>query len=241
MAVSSIINRQMVNVSDSTTTAIARTVGVVESPMTLNVPSSDFPTIQSAMDWIEARILLATVTIQIADGTYNLTSRLSFNHPNYMLVSIDGNQENPSNVVLNFSGDSNPLFYIRNCGLRLIRGIKIAGGSKYGISAQLGGVINSVSDVILDGQTQAAIYSTMTSSIFAYDISITNAEYGVWCFRNSYIGFLNLECTNCNVGVLANKNSIVSIQGTRTFSGNNTDYNPTLNSGVNSDGSQIST
>ena len=125
MGVTSIISRSMVNegIGDSTSLSVARTVGVVESAMTLNVPS-DFTTLQDAMDWIEARILLAEVTIQIADGTYNVGTEHILNHPNYVLVSIIGNETTPANVTFNCSGADNG-FRIEGCLLRALKGIKI--------------------------------------------------------------------------------------------------------------------
>ena len=197
MAVTSIVNRGMVNegIADATALATARTVGVVESEMTLNVPS-DFSTLQDAMDWIEARILVSSVTIQIADGTYNLgETRHWFEHPNYLLVSIMGNTTTPSNVTMNFTG-SYAAFRINGCALRRIEGLKLSGGG-YGVQIHQGGRLMYLNKVDITGMASGGVWLHDNAYVYSnYVTTNSNSATGYLVYANSFSYASN--CTSNN-------------------------------------------
>ena len=235
MAVSSIINRQMVNVGDSTS-SIARVVGVVESSMTLNVPS-DFSTLQEAMNWIEARILLDTVTIKIADGTYN-TGQHTIRHNNYLMVDIIGNTSNPSNVTFNSSGGSG--FYIEGCPLKSLQGVKVVCSSGIGIYVNRGGQIHELNYVEITGC--GGIAGLMVHDrCFVKGTSINthnNTGYGV---ANAMMSTVNISYTtssNNQWGFFGVNGSQGRLLGSTTTTGNSAgNYSPGLNQFSTSDGS----
>jgi len=235
MAISSIVNRGMVNegIADATALATARTVGVVESAMTLNVGSGqDFTTLQEAMDWIEARILLAPVTIQIADGTYNMASGVgfSFRHPNYQLVSIFGNQGTPSNVTFNFSGSVSN-FHIRNCRLRQLQGIKIYGGT-HSIRVEYGGVIEDLAYIEASYSSSIGIFCEHNATICGnYINSHHHTSHGWFAGGQAYIFSYNASSTNNAYGFIAATGATIRIPSTGTVNNNSAaNYAPALES-----------
>jgi len=244
MGVTSIINRGLINegIGDSTAQSVARTTGVVESAMTLNVPS-DFTTLQDAMDWIEARVLLAEVTIQIADGTYNMASGEyhHFQHPNYALVNIIGNTSTPSNVTFNCSGD-NPKFYVnKGTVLRSLQGIKISGGTHRGIYVNHRSHIYLVSNVEVTGQGSNGLAASTMSSMFCSNVnSYSNTDSGFYCIVQSLIVTAGATSqNNGNFGFDAVQGGRFRLTGSTTVSGNSSgSYNLSLNT-LSADGSYI--
>jgi len=245
MGVTSLINRSMVNegIGDSTSQSIARTVGVVESAMTLNVGSGqEFTTLQEALDWVEARVLLAEVTIQIADGTYNMASGVGhwFQHPNYQLVTIIGNTTTPANVTFNFSGGAH-CFRINGSYLKYLGGLKIVGGA-LAIYVSHGGVIASSNQIECSTQTYMGIGCYMGSYMNISNVNVHNStNHGIHCYNGSsmYINTVTSQ-NNGQHGIMAQNNSSIEIVGSITVSGNSSgDYNPSAATTENTTGSLI--
>jgi len=245
MSVTSIVMKNQTNFGggDATATSVAHTTGVVESPMTLNVGSGqEYTTLQEALDWIEARVLLAEVTIQIADGTYNHSSGEYYHlqHPNYALVNIIGNTSTPSNVTMNFSG-ANAKFYVnKGTVLRSLQGIKISGGSR-GIYANHRSHIYLVSNVEVTGCTTQGIVAAMQSAMFTSSVnSNNNSSSGFLALENSLIRGSNVTSqNNGNFGFDAIQGGRFRLTESITVSGNSSgSYNLTLNT-LGADGSYI--
>jgi len=202
MGITSIVGLSMVNegIGDSTSLSVARTTGVVKYPITLNVPS-DFSTLQDAMNWIEEKVLLAEVTIQIADGTYNHSSGVGhrFDHPNYRLVNIVGNTSTPSNVTFNFSGSAQA-FRVNACTLKSLKGIKLSGGT-YGVMVHQGGTLLLCQSVEITGFTTGPMWANDRSLIESVSCNIyNNSSGGVQSLRNSYIYGQSIISNNSSNG-----------------------------------------
>jgi len=239
MAISSIVNRGMVNegIADATALATARTVGVVESAMTLNIPS-DFATLQEAMDWIEARVLLAEVTIQFANGTYNATSSHIFKHNNYAMVNIIGDVDTPSNVTINSTTNG---LYLQGCQLRSVKGIKISCTSGQAIFLNRGSKIYELNDVDLASSGGYGLMIHDWCAVGGRDIYCHNsASGGVLVFMQSALNCTNLTSNNnTGWGITMSHGSNARLLGTTTMTGNSSGtYNIGLNT-LSGDGSIV--
>lgn len=75
----------------------------------LAVPSR-FSTLATAWAFLRNARIGATVlaTIQLADGTYTLTSRVTYNHPHGDRIAILGNVTTPANCILSATGLTSP-------------------------------------------------------------------------------------------------------------------------------------
>ena len=244
MAVTSLINRNMVNegIGDSTSQGVARTVGVVESAMTLNVGSGqEFTTLQEALDWVEARVLLAEVTIQIADGTYNMASGEYFNfeHPNYSMVNIIGNETTPANVTFNFTSVIIG-FRVGGVTLRKLAGIKVNGGSSNGFFATRGGVISALDNVESYNNSQHGVFVSDGAYIYGNNVKcVSNSQTGFFAYMNATMFMKDaISQNNTQYGFAVNILSAIRLIN-QTVSGNGIgSYNIGTNS-LSSDGSYI--
>lgn len=102
----------------------------VVNAVTLPVPSV-FPTLQSAVTWAENKKICneGFVTIQVADGTYNL-SQIECHFPlGKDRVQIIGNQAAPANCILNFNNTGGACGFVfkHGSGINLIDGFTING------------------------------------------------------------------------------------------------------------------
>jgi len=234
MAVTSIVMKNQTNFGggDATATSVAHTIGVVESPMTLYVGSGqDFSTLQEAMDWVEARVLLAETTIQIVDGTYNFSSTNSLTHPNYSMVNIVGNTATPSNVVFNLSGVIYGIF-VNGTQLKSLQGIKFVGG-QVGIACMYGGRMKNVYKCECWDQTYMSVVCYYHSYLNANNVIADNcgAAHGFHCYVGSTMLLTSpISRNHPQYGIAAQFHSAIKIAGTPSFSGNTSgDYFPGLN------------
>ena len=223
MAITSIVNRGMVNegIADATALATARTVGVVEEAMTINVGSGgDFATIQEALDWVEARVILADVLIQVADGTYTTSSGYDVSHPNYANVRIRGNYSTPANCVIN-TGSAN-VFTVHKGTLKAIYGFKFTGGG-HGFNVSNGGIVYECGKMEMTGLSGNGVQVANGASMpYCYDLNLHNlTQSGLYSYSGSYIKCQNLTSqNNTQYGAAVSMGSRIHLWGTTTWSGN---------------------
>lgn len=106
---------------------------------TVSVPSQ-VPSISGALKYLSEAVIAADVTIQVADGTYNLgAGQLDLNHPFGGRISLIGNTTTPANVTLTFGAipfpptfpylnpDSGSIYVNSGCTFGLIDGFTITG------------------------------------------------------------------------------------------------------------------
>ena len=92
--------------------------------VTLNVPF-ECPTINDALYDLDEKNIsrFITVTIKVADGIYNLDSRIVVDHPNSSRIRIIGNETTPANCTLNFTeGTGGFIFYT---GIKELNGFRL--------------------------------------------------------------------------------------------------------------------
>jgi len=235
MAVTSIVMKNQTNFGAGDSTA---------STSIINVPS-DFSTLQEALNYVESKPLWQPLTIQIADGTYNVPSGESFvlQHPNYQLVSINGNTTTPSNVTFNFSGSVSGAFYLRATILKALKGIKIncASAAQYGIFVNNGAIIGELYDMEITGATYFGLIVHNHSTVNALDVNIyNNSNHGFYSVIKSLISVNNpTSQNNGGYGFCTGQTSNIRALGSITVSGNATgSYSQSLNT-LTADGSYI--
>ena len=221
--------------------------GAILSDVTLDVPS-DYGTIQQALDCISDKVIAdgVTVTIQVANGTYNSYQAIVISHANGDKIQILGDTIDPSNVTINFAtgtkglsvSDGNTLGLINGftlngtdstatTGLRASQNASIICGASMIVSNfQVGVYASRGSSIICDSievssNLQDGIYAEANSTIQAVGASSNaNGTFGVAALYESYILFVNGT-------VDGNSTGIYSFGGSLVHSGNATVRNNT--------------
>lgn len=177
--------------------------GTITSDVTLSVPS-DFSDINAALDYLNNKSIAAdvTVTIQVADGTYNNYDTIDMTHVDGDQIKILGNTIYPSNCTINFKTGVSGVTVTNGKTLSLIDGFKLVGTDSSGTYG-----------------LYSAYNSTMTagSSMIIQDFSI-----GASATMNSMLALLSglLTTSNTTYGVLATHQSTVSALGvTSSYNG----------------------
>ena len=115
----------------------------------INVPA-DYTTIQAAID-----NATSGDTINVADGTYNITSRISVNKEN---ITITGNVNHPDTVIVQYNPVANNLIFDMRASNATVEGIKTTNG-KSGFWFDQSGVTGcTVSHCIIDTVNEYGIY-----------------------------------------------------------------------------------
>lgn len=177
--------------------------------------SAPYATLTKALSYLNGKMLLGAVTIQLANGTYSHTSRIEPNHPQGGLITIQGNTSDKTLVTLNFSGCWG-FFLAPNLALTLkyltISGNRTSGN--YGFF--------STGFLTLNNCKIMNFYTGIVQQIGTADlrtVEITNNLYnGLDAFPQSYIYTNNLTSTyNGSCGVNAHQTgSVVIDSGTIT-------------------------
>jgi len=213
---------------DSTTIHMLHSKMITEDT-TIYVPSQ-FPTIHDAMEWVESRVLLAYVTIQVADGTYTTTSGYQIQHQNYAMVRFRGNPSNPGNCMLDTGTDH--VFSVYKGVLNAMYGFKFIGGG-HGIMVAQGGIVHECRWIEMQGLSNNGLHVVNNSSMpYCTDINIHNiSQTGLYSYSESYIQCQNTTSqNNSQYGAVVSTGSKIHLWGTTTMSGNGSgNYNVAIN------------
>lgn len=187
--------------------------------------------ITTALDFLDDKLIDtgSTVTINIADGTYNIPT-LSLSHPNLNRIIISGNTTTPSNVVLQ-STDTYTIAAIRGHVLRTLEGVKLSAGvgAETGLIVAASTALN-MNDVEIDGYTYGIQFGN-GGNVIGTDITIDNCTYGIYGYFGGFTTITNPTITNSsNTAVYAKNASAIRLPGVITLSGNVSNYDPSLNS-----------
>lgn len=134
--------------------------GEITSEVILRVPTVSFPTVQSALDWLEGKRFdhNGKAVIQVADGNYTLTESISSNVDQWNKVKILGNLNSPSKCQLNFdmSKIESGINFKHGFGCYLLDGFTInavgrSSTATIGISARDMSQVTVGDNVILNG------------------------------------------------------------------------------------------
>lgn len=107
-------------------------ITAITADRTISVPA-DYATVAEALESLDKkRIVRATVTIQLADGTYDFDSTIVVDHPDGGRIHIVGNDADPSQVELHYTGTEQALNVPRSGGLGLLSGVTITGTNTAG-------------------------------------------------------------------------------------------------------------
>ena len=172
---------------------------IILTSKTITVGSGqDFNTLQEAWDSLIGAIILAQVTIQIDDGTYNQSIITLSNQPYAQLIRIQGNLGTPANVVFNFTptgGVSDGIICEGVVGLQLA-GFKLQGvisETKRLLRIDKGSaVICDSASIIMQGGD--AGLSCPGGSVDFQSMTVSGCIVSIFCEFNSTI-----DARNCNI------------------------------------------
>ena len=213
--------------------AISDYVKVIDEALTLYIsPSgsdttgngtsgSPWATIGKAIEWISTKIIghNSFVTIQLADGTYNNQSTVSFRYPYGARLAIVGNETTPANVTLNYSNGQRGFYVFNNAFLR-IKGLKLVGNSQETdgvLCSYFGSVL--VTDCIVDNWN-IALQLYVNGAAHFKDCTLNNSNSdGIFAnvLSNAYIDGCTIS--NNTVGAAADRASDIYVYSS-SFSGN---------------------
>lgn len=216
-----------------------------------------FASLSKALTYLNSYVIAGnvTVTIQIADGTYNSQPPITINHSNSNNIKIVGNNTTPANVVLNFSTSGFSVFenkVLNISGVR-ISGPGYAAGTTGILCERNGLVMNSTGEKLtIDTWNIGIKCNSATAYLFSLDVSY--CMYSLFCNIGSRM--LIIDCaiagnvtgctgvfvtnsssiiivgtvsiTNSTTGICAQINSTADITGA-TYSGNGTNTSPAVN------------
>ncbi|BAU40038.1 hypothetical protein [Ralstonia phage RSP15] len=205
---------------------------VITQNTTLNVPIQ-YATINDALNYLSTKTIMrgAIVTIKVADGTYTLTSGITFAHSQGERIKIIGNILNPGNVLIQSPADG---FYVPQ-GFKLaeIDGFKflktgaasvnigvytdggsimkcgphlIVDGFYHGIAARNGGNINAAGTA----SDYVQVFNGGDTCIWAYERSFVNAQY-------ARVSGAKDTANNLGSGFLAEFSSVIDATGSKSF------------------------
>lgn len=155
--------------------------------VTLSVPA-DFSSISSAWDSIAEWSIASTgrVVIQVADGTYNISTTLVLNHPFGSRISILGNVANKSACVLLFSPNMDAIYGSLGNAMPFIDGFTIKKSTKAvwpdnttGILADMGATMNVGANVLVDNFYYGAAWRQGSNGKF-FGVVDHAGDVGIW-------------------------------------------------------------
>jgi len=157
----------------------------------LNVPAQ-YATIQAAFAYLSTKRIASgtTVKIQVADGTYTLTSSINANHPDGSQIQLLGNQTTAANCVLQVVGQST------------FDAIAVSSGNVLGF---LNGFrIRSTVKALVANNTTGVLAVQNATIICGTKIEVDNFYYGIAARDGSYIYCPSAVVTNAgDVGIWA--------------------------------------
>lgn len=177
---------------------ISRVIGPGQT-VVVNVPA-DYATVAAALTGIAGWVILGTVQIQLADGTYNLTAGIVANHPFGANIQLLGNLGAPANVSIR--GTNPPTF----------DALTVSGGNQLGL----------VDGITFDLPVKAVLANNFTGVLALNggnikcgpNLRINNWYYGAAARNGSVLYCRNIQVTNAgDVGIWSYLNSTVDAQG----------------------------
>lgn len=181
------------------------------SSLTLNVPSQ-YGTIQAAFSYLNTKQLAPgfLVTIQVADGTYTISSGISLNHPQGSQISLVGNATTPANCILTTSAA--PSFDCLSVSsgneFGLINGFTITTPSKAGSANNFTGILAVDNSSLIEVKNCTvnnwyySIAERSDSHIYTHDCIFSNAgDVSVWGFCGGSIRATNLTVSGASDSV----------------------------------------
>lgn len=177
----------------------------------LNVPAQ-YATIRAAFTYLSTKRIASgtTVKIQVADGTYTLTSSINANHPDGSQIQLLGNQTTAANCVLQVVGQSTFDAIAVSSGnvLGFLNGFRIRSTVKALVANNTTGVLAVQNATIICGTKievdnfYYGIASKDGSYIYCPSAVVTNAgDVGIWAYSGSTIVANNATSNNCSDAV----------------------------------------
>lgn len=161
--------------------------------VTVNVPSQ-YTDVKAAFDAVASWVILGTLKIQVADGTYNWTRSQLMNHPYGKNIQVLGNVTTPTNCVIR--GTNPPTFdmFVTSNGHQLgyFDGIFVDAISKATLANNYTGLLASQGATIICGTKVRVnnwyygIAARNGSHIYCRYAQVSNAgDVGIWAMNGS--------------------------------------------------------
>ena len=199
---------------------------IIIEDVTLTVPD-DYATIPDALAVIDDKRILtgATVTIQVADGTYTFDKEIDLTHVDGSKIQIIGNTSNPENVELSFTTESLGIVARIGNHLGLIDGFTIDGNETAiaGLTARRGSSITTGSHMIVKNFIYAGVWATESAAIWCEGIVCEYNRFGFNSEKASNIQALYSEARNNTTGYRSEKTSCITASES-TATNNTTAY-----------------
>jgi len=176
--------------------------------ITINVPSQ-FATIQDAFNWLANKTIASgtTVTIQVADGTYTLTSGINANHPQGSQIRLVGNETTPDNCIITVSAAPtfDALIVSNGNTLGYLNGFRFTLASKAGRANNNAAVLANNGATIICGpkvKTNNWYYgiAARNGSFVSCDYAVVDnaGDVGIWAFVGSTVYCRYASSSNAN-------------------------------------------
>ncbi len=175
----------------------------IEDDLTINVPA-DFSDLISVLNYLKNKKIYsdATVTIKIADGTYNYSQTVYFNHHQNSRIKIVGNITNPENVILDFAAEVDGFHFSKGNSFQGVLGLTLRGQ---------------------DNNNTVGITVTSGTSAKLYKVNIQDFGRGLYIDRNSSLEASEIQSTsNVQSGMVVNSHSSATASNS-SFSNNGAD------------------
>ncbi len=195
--------------------------GVVIEDITLSVPSS-YMSIQEAIDSLSGKSIKsdATVTIQVANGTYNAQETISINHPNADRIQLLGNTSDATQVVLNFKDSAFGMRVTGGARLKLFNGFTLVGGSNpiHGIYVNHGSGLICGPEIIVQDFNIGIMAADNSSIGCLFASSTSNSSHGFYATNNSTIeAHYSTSSNNGGSGYMSARGSSVIVNNSHSL------------------------
>ncbi|RLI36272.1 hypothetical protein DRO66_05885 [Candidatus Bathyarchaeota archaeon] len=176
----------------------------------------------------------AIATIDIADGTYQISEAIEITHPDANRIVIDGNTGTPANVIIQTTAAVNAIEIIGNGQPVMIQGLTLDGNGTgtNGVFVSFNSKAN-FANMIVDDFTVNGFFILNSSNVtITICTASNNTATGISVNNDSrvYTGGGVITLTNNATGIRAGNFSSARI-GSVTASGNGTDFSPTVTAG----------
>lgn len=183
------------NQADAVIASIGKRLVVdTNDSVTLNIPSQ-FSSLQQALTAINGWVILGSVTIQFADGTYTHTTGVTINHEFGEKLRIVGNESTPANCVIQVALPNFDCLTVSNGytlgyfnGFTLFKTVKATASDNSTALLSLNGSTIICGTNVVVNNWYYGIAARDGSFIYAPSAFVDNSgDVGIWAFVNSTI------------------------------------------------------
>ena len=171
----------------------------------------DYTSLSEADEALDNVLILpaATLTLQLADGTHQLNAAITLEHPNGDRIVLEGNEVDPSAVVLDFEA-SNGLEIHDGNTISKIRNLSIQGDRDYNGFWVSDNSFARIENISIEGFSNGITIDDGSVGIIKGDINVSNCLNGMVVSNGSVVGSSGFPVMNNNetYGLLVQNGSV---------------------------------